>query len=146
MRVVLDTNVLVSALLVEGSVPHQLLELAVARRYELIIDSRIVAEYRLVLERPKFGFDLTTVVRVFAVLDRAEWIVAEPLSLTLPDRSDQPFIEVAVTGGADAIVTGNVRHFRFAGGHLAIPVLTPRQMLDALAQRLTADESLVLGA
>ncbi len=135
MRVVLDTNVLVSALLVPGSVPHRVMELAVARRYGLLIDSRIAAEYRLILERPKFGFDPTTVERVLELVDRAEWIVANPLHLTLPDPSDQPFIEVAATGGADAIVTGNVRHFRFPGGRLAMPVLTPRQMLDALAIR-----------
>jgi putative PIN family toxin of toxin-antitoxin system len=133
MRVVLDTNVLVSALLVQGSVPDRLLELAVAGRFTLMIDSRVVAEYHDVFQRPEFGFDPSRIAHVLAVLEQAEWIVAEPLSLTLPDPSDQPFVEVAITGGADAIVTGNVRHFRFPGGRLAISVLTPRQMLDALA-------------
>jgi putative PIN family toxin of toxin-antitoxin system len=133
MRVVLDTNVLVSALLVQGSVPDRVVELAVTRRYALMVDSRIMAEYHDVLRRPEFQFDPALVARILAVLDRAEWIVAEPLGLTLPDPSDQPFLEVAVTGGADAIVTGNVRHFRFPGGSLAIPILTPRQLLQALA-------------
>ena len=135
MRVVLDTNVIVSALLVQGSVPDRVVELAIAGRCTLMVDSRIVAEYHDVLRRPEFRFDPALIAHIVAVLERAEWIVADPLRLTLPDASDRPFIEVAVTGGADAIVTGNLRHFRFPRGRLAIPVLTPRQVLDRLAER-----------
>jgi len=45
----------------------------------------------------------------------------------LPDESDRPFLDVAVTGAADALITGNTKHFPMAG---EVPVLTPRAFLQ----------------
>lgn len=58
--------------------------------------------------------------------------VAPPLPFRLPDADDEPFLEVAVAGGADALVTGNARHFKVKGGRLAIVVTSPRGFLDLL--------------
>jgi uncharacterized protein len=96
------------------------------------VDGRIVREYRAVLARPEFSFDPNHVEDALLVLADAEWILPDPLKLTLPDPSDRLFIEVAVAGGADAIVTGNPKHFRANEGRIDIPVLTPRQYLDRL--------------
>ena len=137
MRVVIDTNVLVSAMLVEGSVPDQVTRLALAGRFVWLVDTRIVSEYREVLQRPTFAFDVAAVRDLLAVVDAyAEWIVADPLPLTLPDESDRPFVEVAVAGGADVIVTGNVADFRVAEGRLGVRILNPRRFLDLLGGRL----------
>ena len=137
MRVVIDTNVLVSAMLVEGSVPDQVTRLALAGRFVWLVDTRIVSEYREVLQRPTFAFDVAAVRDLLAVVDAyAEWIVANPLPLTLPDESDRPFVEVAVAGGADVIVTGNVADFRVAEGRLGVRILNPRRFLDLLGGRL----------
>ena len=57
------------------------------------------------------------------------------MPVALPDPDDAPFLEVAVAGGADALVTGNVAHFRRAAASIDIPVLTPRGFLDRLAGR-----------
>jgi uncharacterized protein len=135
MRIVLDTNVIVSALLKQGSIPDQVLEQVVARRCELVVDSRIVAEYRDVMARPEFGFSPRRLKAFFRVADEAEWVVADPLALTLPEDDDRPFIETAVAGDADALVTGNVKDFQLKEGRLAIPILTPRQFIDMLARR-----------
>ena len=136
MRVVLDTNVLVSALLVQGSVPDQVVRLALAGRFTWLVDSRIVAEYRDVLCRGSFGFAVDDVRDILKVVDvYAEWVVANPLRVTLRDESDRAFIEVAVAGGADVIVTGNTADFRIAEGRLDVRVLTPRRFLDALGGR-----------
>ena len=132
MRIVLDTNVVVSALLVGGSVPAQVLELAVGRRCTLVVDHRIVAEYRAVLERPHFPFTETQRNDFFAVVARSEWITAEPLGVTLADAGDRPFLETAVSGAVDALVTGNVKHFRLREGRLAIAIVTPRAFLARL--------------
>ena len=136
LRVVLATNVLVSALLVQGSVPDQVARLALAGRFTWLVDSRIVAEYRDVLQRRSFGFAADDVRDILKVVDvYAEWVVANPLRVTLRDESDRAFIEVAVAGGADIIVTGNIADFRLAEGRLDVRVLTPRRFLDALGGR-----------
>jgi putative PIN family toxin of toxin-antitoxin system len=132
VRIVLDTNVVVSALLVGGSVPAQVLELAIGRRCTLVVDHRIVAEYRAVLERGVFPFSDALRSDFFAVVARSEWITAEPLGLRLTDPGDRPFLETAVSGAVDALVTGNVKHFRVREGRLAIPILTPRAFLERL--------------
>jgi putative PIN family toxin of toxin-antitoxin system len=133
VRIVLDTNVLVSALLRQGSIPDQVVGLVLAGRLNLVVDSRIVAEYRDVLDRPEFAFPIDEVEAVLAFVERAEWVVADPLDLALPDESDRPFLEVAVAGGADTLVTGNPKHFRLRGARLDLAVLTPRALLDRLA-------------
>ena len=136
MRVVLDTNVLVSAMLVQGSVPDQVARLAVARRFTWVVDGRIVAEYRDVLHRRSFGFSAVAVQDILVIVEEyAEWVVADPLPLSLPDESDRPFLEVAVAGGADVIVTGNVADFKIAEGRLGVRVVTPRRFLDILGGR-----------
>jgi len=55
-----------------------------------------------------------------------------PLPLTLSDPSDLKFIEVAVAGGADAIVTGNARDVSIAEGKAAIPIVSPRRLIERL--------------
>ena len=63
----------------------------------------------------------------------SEHVPNRPLRLALPDPEDRMFVEVAVHGRADLIVTGNTRHFvPTDGSHLAVPVLTPRQFTDQL--------------
>jgi uncharacterized protein len=135
MRIVLDTNVLVSALLRDGSIPAHVVDLWLAGDVDLMVDARISAEYRDVLARPEFGFDADDVQALMDMVDRAEHVVAAPLPLKLTDPTDAPFLEVAVASAADALVTGNVRHFRIGGATLDIPVLTPRAFLDLLAGR-----------
>jgi len=135
VRIVLDTNVIVSALLVQGSVPDRVLELVTTNRCTLLVDSRIAVEYREVLERPAFKFSRSQLELFFAMVDRAERVSPDPMSLSLPDPTDEPFLEVAVAGGADALVTGNAKHFAVRGGGILIPVVTPRRFLDLLAGR-----------
>ncbi len=159
MRIVLDTNVIVSALLVQGSIPDQVLETVISGRARTVIDGRIMREYRTVLARPEFNFSAERVADLLVLLDASEWIIADPLRLDVPDETDLPFLEVAVAGGVDAIVTGNTADFElprsravapersrpqaarpdlragFREGLLEIPLLTPRQYLDLLAGR-----------
>ena len=135
MRIVLDTNVLVSALLVQGSVPDQVLGTVLAGHTRLALDGRIMREYRTALARPEFGFTGDTVHDLVALVEQAEWILPDPLLLEIPDETDRPFLEVAVAGGVDALVTGHAKHFQLRTGRLDIPVLTPRQYLDRIAGR-----------
>jgi hypothetical protein len=104
--VVLDTNVLVSALLSPFGPPGQILDLILAGDIRPAYDDRILAEYRQVLARLRFGFDQQ------AIADLFDYLVANG------EPYDLPFLEVATSllsrGGAFSgtlLVTGNLRHF-----------------------------------
>jgi predicted nucleic acid-binding protein len=73
---------------------------------------RIMQEYRAVLRRPKFGFNLKEVDTMLDfMIDQGEFVIAAPGTKNLPDQYDIPFLEVALTGRADALITGNLKHF-----------------------------------
>lgn len=135
MRIVLDTNVVVSGLLTATTPPGRVLESVYAGELTLLHDVRILEEYSTVLARPRFGFAREDIEWFMTIMDYGEPVVAPPLPLTVPDESDLKFIEVAVAGGADAIVTGNVRDFRLAEGKLAVPVVSPRRLIELMRTR-----------
>ncbi len=68
MVIVLDTNVLVSGLLKGNSKPGVIVKLVAAGRIKLAYDARIIAEYRLVLRRPKFAFRQSDVEALIKVI------------------------------------------------------------------------------
>lgn len=129
MRIVLDTNVLVSGLLNAAGNPGRVIDGIMMGDIVTIIDDRIVGEYREVLGRPKFAFDAQQRSRVLDfLLLTAERVSAPPLSVALPDPGDRPFLEVAIHGRANALVTGNVRHFPPESRGDAV-VLTPTEFV-----------------
>jgi putative PIN family toxin of toxin-antitoxin system len=130
VRIVLDTNVVVSGMLSELPPPGRVLDMVYSGELTLIFDERIVAEYVAVLSRPRFRFQPGDIDAFLTIVREGEAVVAPPLPLTLSDPSDLKFIEVGVAGGADAMVTGNVRDFRVAEGKLDLPVVTPRQLVE----------------
>lgn len=135
MRIVLDTNVLVSGLLNPDGAPGRILDWILAGRLHILYDDRILAEYSDVLERPKFGFSQELAKAVVGYLRLSgESVTALPLSEgLLPDPDDRPFAEVARSGGAEALVTGNQEHFGGLEAH-GIHVLSPSALLDLLRQ------------
>ena len=130
MKIVLDTNVLVSALIHRDSLPGRVLDLIVTRQVTLALDHRIFAEYQDVLYRPEFIFPRNYVNDLLDFLwHSSERFHAMAVPVRLPDPDDAKFIEVAVTAVADALVTGNLRHFPARQCH-GVRVLTPRQWLE----------------
>jgi putative PIN family toxin of toxin-antitoxin system len=134
LRIVLDTNVLVSGLLRATSPPGDIVRWVALGEVELCFDSRILSEYRGVLLRPKFGFsagrmhDLVDHIR-----SRGHSVTAPPLSLKLPGLDDLPFFEVAAASQAPYLVTGNVRHFPF-DERFATRIVSPRRFVEELRQ------------
>ena len=129
---VIDTNVIVSALLKWNSVPGVVLQ-AVFNGFVIpVYNDEILNEYRNVLNRPKFGFsselisETVSQIESLGVMENALETVAE----AMPDPKDIVFYSIALSHGKTAethLVTGNVKHFP------ANPiVVTPRQMLDIL--------------
>jgi len=132
MRVVLDTNVLVSGLLNPHGSPGRIMDLLLAGGIQVLYDDRILAEYLDVLARPQLEIDSSLAQAVVSYIRLSgERITAPPLiGETLPDPDDLPFAEIAVAGKADTLVTGNTKHFSKLKG---ATVLSPTQFLKQLA-------------
>ena len=110
-RVVVDTNVLVSRALTPTGPPARVVDLVLTGQVVACYDRRIVAEYRAVLLRPRFGFDHAAVDSLLALIAHEGLsVIPPPVPLDLPDESDRPFAEVALATGA-WLVTGNLKHF-----------------------------------
>lgn len=130
MKIVVDTNVLVSALLRPASIPARILDLVLSRQVTAVLDHRVYNEYQEVLLRPEFGFPRESVIDLLDFLWRSgERVHAAALSMNLPDADDAKFLEVAVSGAADALITGNLKHFPLRQRH-GIQVLSPRQLWE----------------
>ena len=134
MRVVIDTNVLVSGTLNPHGSPGRVLDAAMSRSLRLLYDDRILSEYRSVLLRPRFGFSRDYVEALTDFLTfTGEAIAAGPLRVILPDPSDVPFLEVAATGHAEALVTGNARHFKPIRGRHGVFICSPASLIERLS-------------
>jgi len=130
MRVVVDTNVLVSGLLSPGGFSAQVLGLIIEGSVELCVDERIMEEYRDVLTRPEWPFSAQdALVIVEAIRNRAIFFSPDPLPIALPDPDDRMFLEVALASRASAIITGNKRHFPHASAG-RVKIFTPRKFVD----------------
>lgn len=134
MKIVLDTNVLVSGVLSPHGPPAAILRALLTEGARLRFDERILSEYRDVLCRDKFAFDRELVADLLSFLEAAGFrALAQPLDLALPDPADRMFIEVAVFSRADFLVTGNLKHFP-RSARQGIAVVSPRGFLDAMAR------------
>jgi len=95
----------------------------------LCFDARVLSEYGEVLSRRKFKFDKDKVAALLDYLEHHGCTVAStPLVSPLPDPDDEAFLEVALTGGAECLVTGNGAHFP-QGLRQGAVVVSPREFL-----------------
>ena len=110
-RVVLDTNVLVSALLTPDGNPSKILRAVIDGQFALVYSANILTEYASVLARPRFGFDSRDIGDLLGFITAfGEAIAPEPSDVAMADESDRPFYDVH-TAAAATLVTGNVKHF-----------------------------------
>jgi|SRR5215469_6297832 len=112
IRVVLDTNVVVSAHLNDEGYERHVVDLVLAGKVRLYVSRAILEEYEGVLRRPKFALDSRMVrksVRLICSVSR-EVKPQRELNVTR-DAADSKFLECAQGTRADYVVTGNKRHF-----------------------------------
>ena len=132
---VIDTNVLVSALLSgnEDAATVQVVARMLTGDITPVYSGAIMAEYRQVLKRRKFGFSQGVVNELLLSMTRFGLLVEPtPSGVVLPDMKDLPFYEVVLEKRDDDayLVTGNTRHFPKAPF-----VVTARQLLNILENR-----------
>lgn len=126
MILVIDTNVFISGFISPNNYPWRILDYFLDGRFTLALDDRIYLEYANVLRRPKFNFDVKDVsIFLNFVKETALFVTATKLSINMLDFSDLKFIEVAKSSEADALITGNIKHFQKAQD--IIKILTPKE-------------------
>ena len=128
---VLDTNVVVSALLVRHGNEAQVLRLLFTGVLQPCVSEDVLAEYTCVLHRNKFkNLSRIAIDDVLKGLSRNQ-LIHTVLSLTVsPDPSDNRFLECAQTANADFLVTGNKRHFPAVWKNTKI--VNARELLEAI--------------
>lgn len=128
---VIDTNVLVSAMLKWNSVPGNIMELVFSGTIVPLLNEQIVKEYRDVLSRPKFHFTEKIIENVISEIDRLGlYIDAEITNLILPDPKDTVFYEIVMEKRKTEeayLVTGNIKHFPSEPF-----IVTPREMMTMI--------------
>ena len=134
---VIDTNVLVSAMLKWQSVPGNVMEFVLDGFIIPVLNKEIVAEYRTVLARSKFRLDEEIITDIIDSLENVGFYVdAETIDIELPDSKDRVFYEVVMEKRKEEetyLVTENIKHFPDKPF-----IVTPRQMLDVLLKEYDA--------
>jgi putative PIN family toxin of toxin-antitoxin system len=132
VRVVLDTNILVSACWKPGGLEAQLADLAITGQIIACISPQVLGEYRDVLSRRKLASICDRAQQLLSALERVAVSVesATPITESIDD-DDNRFLECAVAAAADYLVTGNLRHYpaELAGPHGTIRIVNARTFL-----------------
>lgn len=111
MLVVIDTNVLVSALWSRNGAPARVVSMVLTGDIIPCYDYRILCEYKEELQRPNFGFSKSEVNSLLGWFETyGHSVLAEPLEDMFFDEADKKFYEVAKFCGA-VLVTSNLKYF-----------------------------------
>jgi putative PIN family toxin of toxin-antitoxin system len=110
-RAVLDTNILVSALLSPAGNPAKIYRMFLSGTLDLIISADIFAEYEDVLHRPRLKILTADADRVLAAVRQyGETVCPVPSTNSMIDEDDRVFYDAAKSAGA-YLITGNIKHF-----------------------------------
>ena len=137
MKIVLDTNVVVSGLIRPlDSAPGALLDLWYQGRFDLVVSPGLVREYRLVLNRPKVRQWIRVpsfTARFLRHLEELATLVEAPEldAVEVRDPKDRVVLATAARGRADLVVTGD-GDLLVLKAFQGIPILTPRAALARL--------------
>ena len=129
--VVIDTNVVVSALFKSDSLPGKIVNHALNGKIIPLLHEEIFSEYEEVVNRPKFKFSQEGIERILkGIKERGKFIDEKEYDEELPDPKDKVFYWVTLTAREEVeayLVTGNLKHFPIKPF-----IVTPREMLDIL--------------
>jgi putative PIN family toxin of toxin-antitoxin system len=135
LKIVYDTNVIVSAALKEKSLPALVLSLALEGSVRMVISPALMKEYEEVLNRPRLKLGQEEVKELVAKMkDKA--LMVKPrkeLKIFKQDMPDNRILECALKGKADFIITGNKKHFTF-GEFRGTKIVTPREFINEMGK------------
>jgi len=134
IRIVIDTNVLISALLQPQGLPAQVLLVTIAGpAARLCVSGEVYAEYEEVIRRPRFKRSESEIADTLrAIREIGVWVKPSHKVRACSDPDDDIFLECAEVARAHYLVTGNLKDFpaTWAG----TTIVTPHQFLDAMAE------------
>jgi putative PIN family toxin of toxin-antitoxin system len=134
IRVVLDTNILISALLQPQGLPARVFLTALAgTKAQLCVSGEIYAEYEEVIRRPKFNRSEVVIEQALrAIRQSGFWIRPSVKIRACSDPDDDTFLECSEAARAHYLVTGNLKHFPASWANTQI--VTARQFLETAAE------------
>jgi uncharacterized protein len=135
LRLVVDTNIVISAALKPAGLQRTVLLLALTKPARLYVSAPIFEEYRTVLSRPEFQIRKGLRQQFLQLLEKNARFVRPVRHLQIAtDPRDNMFVECADVAGADYLITGNIRHFpRYWKG---TKIITSREFLSMIAPHL----------
>jgi uncharacterized protein len=135
IRIVLDTNILVSALLNPRGTPARLFVLTMTEpEVRLCISGDIYAEYEEVVRRPRLKrSEVEIEAALHAVREQGIWVKPGDRVKACTDPDDDIFLECAQAANADYLVTGNAKDFPAVWGE--VKIVNARALLDLLTER-----------
>ena len=135
IKVVLDTNIVVSANLSFAGLEALVLRLALSRSIQMYTSAAILTEYENVLRRPKFKFPKQQLETVLQLIGQAGIRLADlPTVAASKDETDNRFLECAEAASAGFLITGNIKHFPATWKNTQI--VTSKQLLDQIGASL----------
>lgn len=141
MKVVLDTNIIVSAILSPAGIRSQVIGAWHNQQFELVVSEPILAEYQQALNyrevASRHNLDPTQVTEIIADLRQFATVVepTEKLNIILEDPDDDKFLECAVAGGADYIISADP-HLLNLEEYRGMQILSPSEFLALLRQEV----------
>lgn len=135
MRIVLDTNVLIAALITRDTPPDLLYRAWLRGEFEVVTSAVQIAEIADVLARPKLQkyLDADEAAAIMANIDTRAVIAADPPDVEIsPDPKDNPILAAAIAGEASLIVSGDKKHLLALGEVDGIPIVTAREAIERL--------------
>jgi uncharacterized protein len=131
IRVVLDTNIIVSALLQPLGPPAQVFVLAIGGSIQLCVSGNVYAEYEEVISRPRFQRAEDVIAgALHAIREKGFWVRPAEALHVCSDPDDNIFLECAQAAQAQYLVTGNLKHF--PASWEGTRIVTARHMLDII--------------
>ena len=137
-KLILDTNIIVSAL-ISNSIPTKILyELVLTQKVKMCLSDEIFSEYVAVMNREKFARYANFKTNADIVLSKLREISAfyktDRKVEILTDTSDNKFLELAAVSSADYLVTGNIFDFQITEFEYT-RILSPREYWDSFDPR-----------
>ena len=136
IRVVIDTNVVVSANLTDEGLPAAIMDLAANGNILMCVSDAVLAEYREVLNRPRLKLTPERIAGALSVIRKTSLHVkpTQRVSVITADEPDNRLLECAEAAGADYLVTGNTKHFPKSFKNTVI--VTPKQFMGLLLPQI----------
>jgi len=136
VKVVYDTNIIISAIIAKGR-PYLLLQLAYNDKVDLFISPDLLKEYEEVIKRPKFKISKADISGTLSLIKTHSKMIIPKMKIgQMPqNQADNKVLEFALSAKADYLITGNKKHFTFSE-FKGTKILNPAEFIEVISKEL----------